>query len=108
MTEDQVEDAVKAKGLTGQRVTREQIDALTQSMLTLTHRFPGTTCTVAVAVLPNGFIAGIGKSAAVDPANFDAEIGVRVAIDNAHKDARDRLWELEGYALKKAIVAATQ
>jgi hypothetical protein len=108
MTEDQVEDAVKAKGLTGQRVTREQIDALTQSMLTLTHRFPGTTCTVAVAVLPNGFVAGICKSAAVDPANFDAEIGARVAIQNAHDDARNRLWECEGYALKKAIAAATQ
>jgi membrane protein involved in colicin uptake len=105
MTEDQVEDAVKAKGLTGQRVTREQIDTLTQSMMTMTHRFPGTTCTVAVAILPNGFVAGIGKSAAVDPANFDAEIGMRVAIDNAHKDARDRLWELEGYALKKKITA---
>lgn len=108
MTEDQVEDAVKAKGLTGDRVTREQIDALTQSMVVLTHRFPGTTCTVAVAMLPNAFAVGFGKSACVDPANFDAEIGVRVAMKNAQDDARNRLWELEGYALKKALTAATQ
>jgi hypothetical protein len=107
MNEDQVEAAVKAKGLTGQRVTREQIDALTGSMLTLTHQFPGTTCTVAIAMLPNGFVAGIGKSGCVDPANFDAEIGARIAVQNAFDDARNRLWEMEGYALAKQI-AATQ
>lgn len=98
-----IEEAIQAKGLTAPRVTPEQINAMVDSLVFQTHRFPGTTSTVAVAVLPNGFVVAIGHSAAASRENFDAEIGESIAVSNARTEARKKLWELEGYVLKKAI-----
>ena len=98
-----IEEAIQAKGLTAPRVTPEQINALVDGLTFQTHRFPGTTSTVAIAVLPNGFVAAVGHSAAARRENFDAEIGEQIAISNARTEARKKLWELEGYVLKKAI-----
>ncbi|HHR4769123.1 TPA: Gp49 family protein [Salmonella enterica] len=84
------------------KVEKRTIDALADSLTFHTHHFPGTTCTVAVAVLSDGFVAGVGKSACIDPAMFDSDIGYDVAIENARKDAINRLWEMEGYRLKQA------
>jgi hypothetical protein len=47
------------------RVTQDQIDQLHCSLRVLTHHFPGTTCTVAIAMLPDGFVAGVGHSACI-------------------------------------------
>lgn len=82
------------------RVTPQQIDALMEAVNVRTHCFPGTTSTVAIAALPDGFVIGIGHSACIDPANFDAEIGARIATADALKKARDKAWELEGYLLR--------
>ncbi|MES2319988.1 MAG: Gp49 family protein [Pseudomonadota bacterium] len=96
-------DATVMSGASAPRVTPAQIDALCDSLTFPTHVFPGTTTTVAIAVLPNGFTAGLGMSACVSPANFVTEIGVKYAIDQAKAQARDKLWELEGYALKAQL-----
>lgn len=99
----QVEQEIQRKGLTAPRVTPHEIEALADGIVMHSHHFPGTTCTVSIAVLANGFVAGFGRSASVSLANFDAGIGLHIAEKNARHDAIDKLWELEGYAIKKRI-----
>lgn len=100
-----VEAMIKDKGLTAPRVMPKAIDALVASLNFHLHSYPGTTVTVAIATLPNGFECGIGKSACASPENYNKEIGDKVAIDNARDAARQKLWELEGYVLKKQLSA---
>jgi hypothetical protein len=99
----QIELELQRKGKTAPRVTPQEIEALTDGMTFKTHHFEGTTSTIAIAVLANGFVAGIGSSAAISLANFDAEIGAKIAIKDAVRKAIDKLWELEGYALRKRL-----
>lgn len=87
------------------RVTQDHIDQLHCSLRVLTHHFPGTTCTVAVAALPDGFVVGVGHSACISAANFDVDIGEQIAKRNALNAAREKLWELEGYALRERLAA---
>ncbi|ELI0559645.1 hypothetical protein Q8U35_004479 [Salmonella enterica] len=89
------------------KVEKRTIDDLVESLTVHTHHFAGTTCTVAIAVLPDGFVAGAGKSACIDPALFDAETGRNIAISNATSDATSRLWEPEGYRLKRKVTQNT-
>lgn len=99
------EDMIKAKGLTAPRVTKAQIDALMAALTFATHVAPGTTTTVAIAS-SDGFTVGLGMSACVSAENFDAEIGAKIAIENATAIAREKLWELEGYRLKRQLAEA--
>ena len=62
------------------------------------HVFPGTTMTVCCLTLRNGFNV-IGYSACVHPDNFDAAVGRALARSNA----RDKVWELEGYLLRDQL-----
>lgn len=55
-------------------------------------------CTVVTAKLENGFIL-VESSACVDPANYDEKLGENICKDKI----REKLWELEGYALQKAV-----
>jgi hypothetical protein len=64
------------------------------------HVFPDTTMTVCALKLRNGFIV-IGESAAASPENFNAELGRKIARDNA----RNKIWALEGYALRNKLSA---
>lgn len=105
-TDVDVESEIVAKGLTAPRVTPDHIDQLHCSLQVLTHHFPGTTCTVAVAALPDGFVAGVGHSACISATNFDADVGEQIAKRNALNAAREKLWELEGYALRERLAAA--
>lgn len=84
------------------KVEKGFIDALADSLTFHTYLFPGTTCTVAIAVMPDGFVAGTGKSACIDPAIFNSDTGYDIAVENARADAVNRLWEMEGYRLKQA------
>ena len=54
-----------------------------------------------VLTLKNGFMV-VGESACASPANFDAELGKKIAHDNA----RNKIWALEGYALRNRLAAA--
>lgn len=83
------------------KVEKSHIDALADSLTFHTYHFPGTTCTVAIAVMSDGFVAGTGKSACIDPAMFNSDTGYDIAVENARTDAVNRLWEMEGYRLKQ-------
>ena len=96
MNEQQVESEIQAKGLTAPRITPEQVDAA----IVRGHFWvpPGTTLTVCVLELRNGFTV-TGESACVSPENFDAELGCKIARDNA----RQKIWALEGYVLRSSM-----
>jgi hypothetical protein len=105
-TEAVTEAEIQAKGLTAPRVTLAQIDALMERVTYTAEVAPGTTSTFVHAFLDGEFFLASGHSACVSKENFDAEIGVKLAKSNAEKKARDQLWQLEGYALRKQLAAA--
>ncbi|AWB21268.1 hypothetical protein DA075_10380 [Methylobacterium currus] len=94
--ETTMEQKLQDKGLNAPRLTPALIDA------TITgeafHVFPGTTLTVCALTLRNGFIV-TGTSAAASPENFDEAIGREIA----RRNARERIWELEGYLLRERL-----
>ena len=78
-------------------VTVEQIDALLEaSEITVDTVYDKVT--VVCCKLPNGFVI-TEASGAVDPANYDVNIGKDVCM----KRIKNKLWELEGYALAKKL-----
>ena len=100
-TEQELELEIQAKGLNAPRLTPDDIDAAIMSAAY--HVFPGTTVTVCCLTLRNGFSV-VGKSAAASPQNFDEEIGREVAFN----DARDGIWQLEGYLLRQRLSEIAQ
>lgn len=98
MNEQAVEREIQNKGLTAARVTPDQIDATI--LAEQYHVFPGTTLTVCCLTLRNGFTV-TGESACASPSNFDEELGRKIARQNA----REKIWALEGYALRNRIAA---
>ncbi len=97
--EASVEAEIQAKNLNAPRLTPALIDE--QIVGEAFHVFPGTTLTVCALTLRNGFQV-VGESAAASPANFDAELGRKIARDNA----RNKIWALEGYALRTRLAEA--
>lgn len=93
VTEQSIEQEIKDKRLTAPRITPADIDA--QIVAAQYHVFAGTTLTVCCLHLANGFTV-TGESACASPENFDAEIGRKLAFNQA----RDKIWALEGYALR--------
>lgn len=99
-----IEDEIQAKGLTAPRVTKADIDALMARIVyTYDVRPNGSTSTLAHAFLDGEFLLASGHSACVSVENFDAELGMKIATENARKAAENKLWELEGYALRKSM-----
>lgn len=96
-SEQAIEAELQAKGKTAPRLTPAHIDA--QIASEDYHVFPGTTLTVCCLKLRNGFCV-TGESAAASPENFDEEIGRKIARDKA----REKIWPLEGYMLRQALV----
>ncbi len=94
--EAQIEAEIKAKGLNAPRLNPQMIDETICSEQY--HVFPGTTMTVCALTLRNGYIV-TGESAAASPENFDKEIGRKIARENA----RNKIWELEGYLLQQRL-----
>jgi hypothetical protein len=101
MNDLEVEQEIQEKGLTAPRITPEQIDAaiIDEDY----HVFPGTTVTIALLKLKNGFTV-TGESACASPENFDAELGRKIA----KAQARDKIWALMGYALRQKLHEAAQ
>lgn len=94
--EQALEKEIQAKGLNAPRLNPAQIDA--QIVGEQYHIFPGTSLTVCALTLRNGFHV-TGESASASKENFDEAIGRKIARDNA----RNKIWALEGYALKNAL-----
>jgi len=101
-----VEAMIQDKGLTAPRVLPKTIDAMVASLRFELHTYPGTTATVALAILPSGFVVGQGQSACASPENYNKEVGDKIAVDNARNEARQKLWEFEGYCLAKSLQGA--
>lgn len=100
MSDQQIEQAILATGPSARRIRIEQIDAaMTRVQYVIVQRPGDSTATFAHAFLDGAFFLASGMSACIDPANFDAAIGERIARGKAEAGARDKLWELEGYAL---------
>lgn len=95
----EIEAEIQAKGLNAPRLNPDMIDAAIVSEQY--HVFPGTTLTVCALTLRNGFIV-TGESAAASPANFDQAIGRKIARENA----RNKIWQLEGYLLREKLSQA--
>lgn len=109
MNEAQMETEIKELGLVYPRVRLEQIDALMATVEVHTYVIPGTTTTVATAMLPIAhikFTLANEIMACVDPRNFNAELGVKYGTEKVLAAARNKLWELEGYALAKQLLGA--
>ena len=84
------------------KVEFNHVQSMIDSLTFQFARIGDSTTTVCEAFLPNGFSVGSGKSACVDPANFDYELGCKYAKENAVAEAKNTIWQLEGYLLKVA------
>lgn len=62
------------------------------------HVFEGTTLTICLLTLVNGFTV-TGESACVDPNNFDKAIGEKYAREQAF----NKIWAFEGYLLQQNL-----
>ena len=97
MNDQEIEQEIQAKGLNAPRLTPQDIEmAVAGEEYTV---FSGRL-TVCVLTLQNGFLV-TGESSCVSAENFDAELGRKIARDNA----KNKVWELEGYALRKRLAA---
>ncbi len=92
MSEELIEREIIEKGLVAPRLAPENIDQVIVGEDY--HVFPGTTVTVCLLKLRNGYSV-VGKSACVSQENFNEELGRKIA----REDARDKIWALEGYLL---------
>jgi flavin-binding protein dodecin len=95
-SEQEVEKAIQQSGATAPRLTPNDIDAAIVSETYTT--LPSGKVMVCELTLRNGFTVR-GEAATVSKANFDDGIGRRISRANA----RDKVWELEGYLLQQRL-----
>jgi Phage protein (N4 Gp49/phage Sf6 gene 66) family len=128
--EQVVENKIQELGLTAPRVTPDQIDAQIvaayffvafdgvigalakqpeplhddERLLYITGLPVSLSLlTFCVLVLKNGFTV-TGESACASPENFNEQLG----RDIAYRNARDKIWSLEGYALRTKLAEQVQ
>lgn len=101
MNEEQIESKIQEKGLTAPRLNPAHIDAMIVGEEF--HLFETSKKTICQLTLVNGFTV-TGEAGVVSPENFNAEIG----RDVAKKNAREKIWQLEGYLLKQKLYEARQ
>lgn len=73
-------------------VRTEDVDA--EILATQYHHFHGTTVTVCVITLHNGFTV-VGKSACANPDNFEEELGQKLAFE----DAKQQMYSLLAFRI---------
>lgn len=112
MSDKDIEQEIKDKGLTAPRVTPQHIDGVIACEFYFTAQDGvngayGTprdapvalsSLTFCVLTLKNGFTV-TGESACASPENFNVEIGRKIARENAV----NKIWMLEGYLLKQRL-----
>ena len=96
MSEQDIEQKIMDKNLNAPRITPGHVDSCIVS--TEFYIFPASQLTVCCMTLVNGFTV-TGESACASPENFDKDIGEKIARENA----RNKIWALEGYALKERL-----
>lgn len=119
MTDQSIEQEIKAKGKTVARITPLNIESniINTTYFTAADGWNGEAAsddrtlglaypkdgplnllTFCVLVLRNGFTV-TGESACASPENFDAEIGRKIAKENAIQ----KIWPLMGYELRSKL-----
>lgn len=93
MGDKEIEKKIRAKGLNAPRLTPEDVYSKIKGK-TFTN-LPSGKCVICEITLMNGYTVR-GEAACVSPENFNQEIGNEVAFE----DARDKIWQLEGYLLQ--------
>ena len=96
MDDNTAECLIKLKNLNAPRITPAHLDSVISNAEYFV--FPGTTNTVCLLTLANGY-GVLGESACASPENFDIELGRSIAYQNA----RNKIWPLEGYLLKQRL-----
>lgn len=82
------------------------IEKLMEKVTYECHVVKNTTTTVIVGMIPIGpinFTLCTEIMACVDPRNFNKEKGEKYGIEKAAISAKNKLWELEGYALANSM-----
>ena len=95
-SESEIEKEIAGKGLNAPRLTPQLIDDVIAGEQY--HVFEGSCLTVCCMTLRNGFTV-TGESACASPENFNVELGRKIARENA----RNKIWQLEGYLLKQRL-----
>lgn len=96
MNDAAIEQEILAKGLTAPRVTNDHIDAIIVGE-TYTQLPSGRTL-ICELTLANGFTVR-GESSCVSIENFNLDLGKKIS----RADARDKIWQLEGYLLRERL-----
>lgn len=95
MIDEEIEKELQKRNLNAPRLTPDLIDSKIKSASF--HKLTDVL-TVCVIKLENGFTV-TGESACASPDNYNQEIGEKISFDNA----RDKIWQLEGYLLKERL-----
>ena len=96
MNDKEIEQEIQSRGLTAPRITVDEVnDAIASDAY---YVFPGTTTTVCLLTLTNGFTV-LGDSACASPENFNEDLGREIARDKA----KDKVWELLGFGLREKL-----
>ena len=100
MSEAAIEKMIVDNNLTAPRVTPEKIDAV---IINETYTvLPSGKVMVCELTLLNGFTVR-GEASVVSKENFNKEIGMNISKTNA----RNKIWELEGYLLQNKLYERT-
>lgn len=94
--ETMLEQKLIELGLTSERITPKAIDSKIKDIEF--YVFPKTLMTICCIKLINDFVV-VGQSACAHPENFNERIGKEISFNNA----RDKIWELEGFLLKQKL-----
>ena len=94
--ETQIEQQLQDKGLNAPRLSPELIDSVIESESYVV--LPSGKSMICELMLRNGYSVR-GESSVVSKANFDVEIGKKISRENA----RNQIWQLEGYLLQQKL-----
>ena len=103
LTDTDIEKEIVNAGLTAPRVTLDSVNAILEQMRYEHWVVPNTTNIVVAGILPNDFVVALGTASTVSKENFDLSIGLKIATNDCLTNARNKIWELEGYALSKQL-----
>lgn len=103
LTDASIEQDIIDAGLTAPRVTLDNVNAILEQMRYEHWVIPNTTNIVVAGILPNDFVVALGTASTVSKENFDFSIGFQIATNDCLNNARNKIWEMEGYALRKQL-----
>lgn len=96
MNDTDIEQLIQYKQLNAPRLTPEDIDS---KIVSTTYTIlPSGKVMICELILTNGFSVR-GEAATVSKANFDEEVGQIISL----KNAKEKIWQLEGYLLQEIL-----